>query len=46
MIHRVYNKFNSEIRFISKYSGYYNTHFRQKKWTSIAIKRRKEGLPS
>ncbi len=27
-------------------TGYYNTHYRQKKWTKIAVKNHQKGLPS
>ena len=46
MITKVINYLRIKIERIKLYTGYYNTHYRQKKWTEIAIKNDQRGFPS
>ena len=46
MITRIIKYLIIKLEKIKLYTGYYNTHYRQKKWTKIAIKNSQRGLPS
>tara|TARA_S200000501_G_C20682540_1_gene681429 strand:+ start:140 stop:829 length:690 start_codon:yes stop_codon:yes gene_type:complete len=45
MITKVINYLRIKIERIKLSTGYYNTHYMQKKWTEIAIKNDQRGLP-